>query len=54
MGDGLGVWDGNVKLGCDGGCTTIIKFIEYIYVYSEHVECEKKFPAVSKTMKCST
>ena len=30
-GDGLGVWDGNVKLGCDGGCTTInkIKFIEF-------------------------
>ena len=28
--DGLGVWDGNVKLGCDDGCTTIniIKFIE--------------------------
>ena len=30
-GVGLGVWDGNiVKLGCDGGCTTIniIKLIE--------------------------
>ena len=28
--DGLGVWDGNVKLGCNDGCTTIniIKFIE--------------------------
>ena len=26
--DGLGVWDGSVKLGCDDGCTTIniIKF----------------------------
>ena len=29
--DGLGVWDGNVKSGCDDGCTTInvIKFIEF-------------------------
>ena len=29
--DGLGVWDGNVKLGCNDGCTTIniIKFIEF-------------------------
>ena len=28
--DRLGVWDGNVKLGCNDGCTTIniIKFIE--------------------------
>ena len=26
-GGGTGVWDGNVlKLGCDDGCTTIIKF----------------------------
>ena len=24
-GDGLGVWDGNVKLGCDDGCTSISK-----------------------------
>ena len=30
-GDGLGVWDGNIKLGCDDGCTTIniIKFVEF-------------------------
>ena len=29
--DGLGVWDGNVKLGWDDGCTTIniTKFIEF-------------------------
>ena len=29
-GDGLGVWDGNVKLRCDDGCTTIniIKLME--------------------------
>ena len=28
--DGLGLWDGNVKLGCDDGCTTrnTIKFIK--------------------------
>ena len=22
VGDGMGVWDGNVKLACDDGCTT--------------------------------
>ena len=30
--DGLGIWDGNIKLACDDGCitTNIIKFIEFL------------------------
>ena len=37
---GLGVWDGNVKLGCDDGCTTVntIKFIELKIFKKEDIQ----------------
>ena len=42
--DGLGVWDGNVKLGCDDDCTTVSKENQDDIEWAHNQWCPLFFP----------